>query len=411
MFFESFLINLSVIVILIVALIFDYVTKFFSYWYVRHIPYKTSIPFLGGDYHRVFGIRNSSDEINKLYTEYPKAKFVGKLKCRIPDMIVKDPDAIKRMMSTDFANFYSRGLGLDKSFDVCIRNNLFYANGEKWTLLRRGLDSLLSNMSCEFDLHECLSGTNGDTNVQQLLSGLLDYVFMELLAVDRSAIKLLRSHIQKRTLVNKYKSYLKDIFPSLYVFFGLSSISSQTVKKVTDAVNKSNLLQITQRAGLMQEFGIKSKNKEVPDNELAFSTLSLFITEGYIPCLNIITALLLELSLNSEIQDKARNSVSKDNREDYMDFAIKETLRLHPPYSVITRECTKMFQYPDTNLIIDKKVTINIPVEAIHKDEEYYEKADVFNPDRFLDDESFGKHCYSYIPFGAGPRKCIGKGF
>ncbi|CAH0581546.1 unnamed protein product [Chrysodeixis includens] len=411
MFFESFLLNLAVICVLIIALIIDYVTKFFSYWYVRHVPYKSSVPFFGSDYHRVLGVRGSTEEVNLLYSKYPNSKHVGRVKCRIPDLIVKDPDTVKRMLSTDFANFHSRGLCLDKSLDVCLRDNLFYADGEKWTLLREGYESLLNNMNCELEsLSDCLPGTNDDANVQEILSKVLDKVFEDLLlgSGGGSVVKEMRSATQKRTLIERFKSYLKDIFPSLYITFGLSTVFGEPSSKTKADIEKSKILSQIKNLGVHQ-LGIKEK-KKLPNSEVefAFSVISSFITEGYIPCLNALTALIYELALNPEAQEKSRNSVSKDNRDEYLDVAIKEALRLHPPYSIISRQCTKMY-HPEGGLLIDRKVTVNVPVMALHRDEENYLNANVFNPDRFLDDEGASKHCYAYLPFGAGPRKCIGE--
>lgn len=416
MFFESFLINLTILLLLIVALIFDYVTKFFSYWYVRHIPYKTSVPFFGSEYHCVLAVRSNTEDVNKLYFKYPRDKFVGRVKSRVPDLIVRDPDVIKRMLSTDFANFHSRGLGLDKSQDVCLRNNLFYADGEKWTLLRDGLESILNSLDCEFEngLQECLSGTNGDANVQRLLSKVLDFVFKDLLLGnkgDDSLIKELRSTVQGRTFIQKLKSYLKSIFPSMYILFGVVTLPGQPTSKSKETLKSSKLMAKIKNIGHAIQKGLNDKNRNSKSDEtdFAFSTLALFITEGYIPCLNILTALLFELAKNTQMQGKARKSLSKDNREDYLDVSIRETLRLYPAYSVLTRQCVKTYQFQESSLVLDKKITLNFPVEAIHRDEELYKDANVFNPDRFFDDEGASKHCYAYLPFGAGPRKCIGK--
>ncbi|XP_026752287.2 cytochrome P450 6B6-like [Galleria mellonella] len=405
MFFESILLNAIVSIILIVALIIDYVTKFFSYWYIRHIPYKSSIPFFGSDYHRVLGIRNTTQEVNKLYKKYPGEKFVGCIKSRMPDLIVREPDAIKKMLSTDFVNFHSRGLGLDKSQDVCLRNNLFYAEGEKWTLLRRGLESIMESLHCDFEhnLHDCLLGTNGDVNVQQLLSKVLDAVFKDLLldsSSDTTVITNIRSAVQSRTLVDRVKSYLKNIFPSLYVLLGLTTLPEEPSNKTEKALEQSKLMEKI-KSGSIFQLGIKEKgNRSVSDVEFAFSMLSLFVTEGYVPCHNLLTAILYELAKCPDVQQKVRYS------EEYLDAAIKEVLRLHPPYSVITRQCVNTYSY-DATLLIDKRITINIPVDALHKDKNYYNQPEVFNPDRFLDNSNV--HSYAFLPFGTGPRKCVGE--
>ncbi|XP_013177118.1 PREDICTED: cytochrome P450 6B4-like [Papilio xuthus] len=416
MFFESFLLNLAILAALIVALIFDYVTKFFSYWYIRHVPYKIPIPFFGSDYHRVLKLRSTSEEVRNLYSKYPEANFVGVIKSRIPELIVKNPDVIKKMLSTDFANFHCRGIGLDRSRDVCLRNNLFYAEGEKWTLLREGLECLLNGMHREPDvsLHVCLSGTNEVVNVRELLSEILDAVFKDCLFEgkdDGLVLKDLRQSIQRRTYSEKFKSYLKEIFPSVYTLFGLTTVSGLMTTKSNNVLKESKLLTKIQQTGLTDQINTKNrkatKSENVTELELAYSILSLFITEGYIPCLNVITSLLFELAKSPEIQEKIRtnNSFSVD----YLDACIKEALRLYCPYSVITRKCVKAYEIADSKMMLDKKITVTVPVEAIHKDLKHYKNPCAFNPDRFLESENEMRHTFVYLPFGAGPRKCIGE--
>lgn len=412
MFFESFYINFSIISALIVALIFDYVTKFFSYWYIRHVPYKICVPFFGSDYHRVLGIRNTSDEVNTLCSIY-KDKYIGCVKSRIPDLILKDVDSIQRILSTDFANFHCRGTGLDRSQDVCIRNNLFYAEGEKWTLLREKLELLLNNMNYEIQdsLHDCLSGTNGDTKVQQLLSGILDAVFKNLLIdnkIDSSVMRGVREAMLKRTLFGKLKSYLKDIFPSIYVLLGLSGISGQFFGKFVQVLEDSKLMKDIKKAESIFEEESDRKNIRKESNfSTVCSYVGLFVEQGYVPCHYVLTALLYELARNPEVQDKARKCVDTACEDDYLGNTIKETLRMYPPHSIITRKCVKTYQFPKKDLVLEKNITITIPVEDIQKDEANYKEAGVFNPSRFLDGDRLSNS--SFLSFGAGPRKCIGK--
>ncbi|CAH2108556.1 unnamed protein product [Euphydryas editha] len=413
MFFESFVLNILVLVVLIVALLFDYATKYFSYWYIRHIPYRKPIPLFGNDYYRVLGIRNTSDEVNKLYTTYGKDKYVGCIRSRIPDLIVKDPNSIKNILSTDFSNFHCRGSGLDRSQDVCTRNNLFYAEGEKWTLLRGKMELLLNNMDLNIrdSLHDCLPGINGHTNVQQLLSEILDVIFKDLFIgnnLDGSVIINTRKILQNRTLFDKLKSYLKEIFPSIYVMFGLNVLSKQYFSKFTQVLEESKLMQdIKKTESILHDETDITKKFKLSEYNLITSYLALFISEGYVPCHHALTALLYELAKNPEIQEKARKCITNSSDDDYLSHTIKEVLRLYPPYSIISRKCVKTYQFPDKDLVIDKSITITIPVEALQRDETYYKDANKFNPKRF-EASSELPDC-TYLPFGTGPRKCIGE--
>jgi len=86
-----------------------------------------------------------------------------------------------------------------------------------------------------------------------------------------------------------------------------------------------------------------------------------------------------------------------------------ETLRMYPPLSVLRRTCNKKYQIPDTDIIIDEGVHISLPVQALQTDPEYFERPDEFDPERFADEELLHKNQFAYMPFGEGPRQCIGK--
>lgn len=60
-------------------------------------------------------------------------------------------------------------------------------------------------------------------------------------------------------------------------------------------------------------------------------------------------------------------------------------------------------------MTIPKNGMVWIPVYAIQRDPKYYPKPDVFDPERFENDSFNSRHPMLFLPFGEGPRNCIGK--
>lgn len=94
-----------------------------------------------------------------------------------------------------------------------------------------------------------------------------------------------------------------------------------------------------------------------------------------------------------------------------LDCFIAETLRMYPPAAALSRKCVKNYQMPDSDLIIEKDISIMIPVQGLHHDPKYFPEPEVFNPDRFSEDYKHSIHPFTYMPFGLGPRQCIANRF
>lgn len=68
----------------------------------------------------------------------------------------------------------------------------------------------------------------------------------------------------------------------------------------------------------------------------------------------------------------------------------------------------KDYRIPETNVMIEKGKRVIVPILGLHLDEEYYPNPELFDPDRFSDENKKDRHPYAHIPFGEGPRICIG---
>ena len=128
---------------------------------------------------------------------------------------------------------------------------------------------------------------------------------------------------------------------------------------------------------------------------------------------------MYELGRRPDLQDKLHAElltadpelgiVEKVKSMKYLDYVIKEGLRLHPPVPIYGR-------VTDADTLIDGNVVpkgTNIAVFAymLHRNPAYWKDPDTFNPDRFGEDEYLKRNPYAYVPFSAGSRNCVGQKF
>jgi cytochrome P450 len=79
------------------------------------------------------------------------------------------------------------------------------------------------------------------------------------------------------------------------------------------------------------------------------------------------------------------------------------------PAWVIGRECVAPCDIAGYHMPVGTTVFVNPWV--IHRDARFYDRPDAFCPERSLDDARSRLPRYAYLPFGVGPRLCIGRGF
>ncbi|XP_011706563.1 PREDICTED: probable cytochrome P450 6a14 [Wasmannia auropunctata] len=86
-------------------------------------------------------------------------------------------------------------------------------------------------------------------------------------------------------------------------------------------------------------------------------------------------------------------------------------MRKYPPLPILNRICTKEINLPTINVCVPEGTLITIPVLGLHRDPSIYPDPDKFDPERFNADKVKERHPYAFIPFGEGPRNCIGMRF
>ncbi|GBP20377.1 Cytochrome P450 6B5 [Eumeta japonica] len=432
MFFENYSLNACVILMLVAALTFDYITKFFKYWYVRHVPCDAAIPGFGTDLQRVLGLRTTTEVITKLYERHPNEKFVGYIKGRIPDLIVREPEAIRSILAADGEHFDRKGLCLERSSDACLSNDLFYAEGQKCKVLRDAMEAFLKYSSWKLNwINNDMPTYNGDVCIQEEVSIFLDklitinfFTTEDSKNIGRQIISMLRTKLQKPSPVDRIKNHILVLFPSLYVKFGFNFISRNLMDTVKKSLRNHIDNMVVRKLFDYKSFLESSKSHDKQgqlaeaEEELTISFLCSFVSNGYLPSYNVIVATLYELAKNVAIQEKARNAATSQwndildihaNGENYLDNVISEAMRMYPPYAVLGRVCTKTYKFPECGTLIDKGVTVTIPVAAVHRDGKHYANPETFDPTRFSLVVRQKRHVYSYIPYGGGAEEMCRK--
>jgi cytochrome P450 len=93
----------------------------------------------------------------------------------------------------------------------------------------------------------------------------------------------------------------------------------------------------------------------------------------------------------------------------YTRQVFSEAMRLYPPAPMVSRLVSEAFvlggvQIPAGSLLV-------VPIYALHRHADLWPDPERFDPDRFSPEATAGRSRYAYMPFGAGPRVCIGNGF
>ncbi|CAL1277726.1 unnamed protein product [Larinioides sclopetarius] len=164
-------------------------------------------------------------------------------------------------------------------------------------------------------------------------------------------------------------------------------------------------------------------SKRLSMDELV-SQCVIFFLAGYETTASTLSFASYLLALNQDVQDKLREEVDKALAETngeltyetvqnmkYLDNVISETLRIFPPLVRLERYADADYKLLGLDVTIPKNSCINIPVYAMHRDPNYFPDPERFDPDRFTAEEKAKRDPFTYIPFGAGPRNCIGMRF
>ncbi|NXL77316.1 CP3AD protein, partial [Leptocoma aspasia] len=215
-----------------------------------------------------------------------------------------------------------------------------------------------------------------------------------------------------------------NIFPSDAVDFFMRSLAKIKQEREKEAhkgrVDFLQLMIESQRSASQENNESNHSYKALTDIEVLAQAF-IFIFAGYEPTSNTLGFLAYELAMHPDVQEKVLQEIDTvlPNKApltyeaimklEYLDMTLNETLRFYPLGGRIERTCKKDVEI--NGVTIPKGVVVTIPPYVLHRDPEYWPNPDEFRPERFSKENKESFDPYTYLPFGAGPRNCIGMRF
>lgn len=197
-------------------------------------------------------------------------------------------------------------------------------------------------------------------------------------------------------------------------------------------------------AKLTETSAPKVLTSDLLDDEGIAANCVLFILAGFDTTQSLLLFSTYALAVNPDVQERLREEINSVLEETggkftydglskmvYLDMVIQgkfqvfkisfkicnnekfvtflETLRMWSPAVATDRQCISDYSIPGTDLVIKKGEAVSIPIMGFHYDEKFYPNPQKFDPERFSPENKSKINPYAYLPFGQGPRNCIGR--
>ena len=350
--------------------------------------------------------------------------------------MVMDPLALRRVLM-EKADRYPKSEVVKNVLGPVIGESLFLAEGRNWLWQKRaaspvfsarnisGLGPIMAASAARMierlrsaeepavDMHAEFTASTFEV--------ISDVMFAGNGAIDRSvAARAIEIYVARSA-----RSSVLDIAgaPSWIPRFGrifpakevreLKAAADDAIRRRRDAGSSSRKdLHDLLAAAMDPKTGRKMNPVELRDNLLTF------VVAGHETTALALSWALYLLAFDRDAQERAREEVlsvvvdgsacAEDlERLPFVDLVLREALRLYPPAGLLLRTAL------DADELWGREVrpgdTILIPIYALHRSHCLWENPDGFDPDRFAEPNNLDR--FQYLPFGGGPRSCIGSNF
>lgn len=330
-------------------------------------------------------------------------------------------------------------------------SSLVFLKGEEWKKIRNAMTPsfsaakmrlmtpiMQSSIDIFIDILRKKAGTGETFDIINVAQGLtLDVICKCALAMNvdcqhsetglRMQVREFFENIEKDyTSLSWSFPLFHHVFGLLYELFGAGSVMKSILSNLSEAIARRRRGENPNRVDLLQLLLDAQKSLEGMTDKHVIANAFVVLIGGYETTATAIGYVSMVLAERPDVQDRIIEEirrihpakVAQDqkltyeelNDLKYLSCVVNEVLRLYPPAILfVTRYCSRTCNINGFNFPAGVHVTI--PVYQIHHDPEIWEAPDEFRPERFSTKADRQIHPAQFLPFGSGPRMCIGMRF
>uniref|UniRef100_A0A1B0GGQ8 Cytochrome n=1 Tax=Lutzomyia longipalpis TaxID=7200 RepID=A0A1B0GGQ8_LUTLO len=396
------------------------------------------------------------DDIYKCeFSQYRGCPFVGIYAVRKPKVFITDPEFSKKVLTTNFRNFRNNEECdmVDEKSDPIVALNPFWMRDDEWKRIRQEITPAFSNnrVKAQYPIMEatCHKMTNylrrhvksqgsnvkveeisrrlTNENLMNCIFGLESHAFDE---DKRSSLQMFKDYVFEFAGIDSFfaKIFIWPLFKDFYKY----NLLKPRIKSFFVDMLKHGIAFRTKNPGSREDFlaflmQMHEKKGTSVDGMVAHALT--FILDGFETSGIMMDTVLYEMAKHPRVQEKLRKVIEEEITSSdgslsyetlcdlpYLDQVVNETIRLHPPLLFLMKQCNESVEVPFNDgketKIIPKGVSALISTYSLGRDPILYENPNDFYPERFDDGAVKDyKDKGVFLPFGDGPRICIGMRF
>lgn len=353
--------------------------------------------------------------------------------------LVNHPDLVREILGKRIDNYTKKSLAF-KLVKVVLGESTFTSMGTVWKRKRQLAQpsfhkNRISNLSeiMTDTIEDMLNDWEGKCDKNETINVSDAMMRLTLEVVVRALFSTALSKEEVQTVADVFTPLLEETnsriaFPIQFLH-KLPTKRNTTYRENIDKLDQIIFRIIKERrtaskpnADLLQmlmDARDEESGEPLDDQELRDEVMTVFIA-GHETTANAMSWLWAVLSQKPEIREKVENEVDavlgkrKPMAADFPNLpyclkVFKETLRIYPPVPILPRHVEEDDVLGEYLIKGDSEVFFS--PYLLHRHPDFWENPEVFDPERFERANERKQHSFAYLPFGGGPRLCMGNNF